>query len=47
MRVRILLLVQAGETVTVNIYPSLTDFTNTMLDGTKVRGVDSTAMRNR
>jgi pre-mRNA-splicing factor SYF2/beta-D-xylosidase 4 len=28
--------VKAGETVSVNIYPSLVDFTHTLLDGTKV-----------
>merc|ERR1711920_118880 len=27
--------VKAGQSVTVNIYPSLTDFTNTMVDGTR------------
>ena len=27
--------VKAGETVTVDLYPSLADFTHTMLDGTK------------
>jgi hypothetical protein len=27
--------VKAGETVTVDIYPALTDFTNTQIDGTK------------
>jgi pre-mRNA-splicing factor SYF2/beta-D-xylosidase 4 len=37
--------VKAGETVTVNIYPSLTDFTNTMLDGTKEPAVGEWTFR--
>ena len=30
---------KAGESVTVNLYPELTDFTRTLLDGTKAAHV--------
>ena len=37
--------VKAGESMTVNLYPEMTDFANTMLDGTKLPAVGEWTVR--